>query len=154
MPRKKQAYLSQPRGPDHFFGLVSCFTPRQLHGVCERLVKHHRHTRSGFPDLTVWDPAAKRVAFVEVKGPGDRLSNKQVLWLEVLANLGIQAIVCHVEATNGKKIRRNSPVKKSPVKSPAKESPAKSPAAEKKVKKVTRKRKKARKTECSDEDFD
>ena len=115
---------------------MSCFTPRQLHGICERLVKHHRHTRSGFPDLTVWDPASKRVAFVEVKGPGDRLSNKQVLWLEVLAGLGLQALVCHVEATNGKKIsRRNSPAKAaaSPIK-------AASTAANQTQKKSRRKR--------------
>merc|ERR1712029_257740 len=72
------------RNVDHFLGLLACFKADQLHGICDRLVKHHRHTRSGFPDLTVWNPATKRVRFVEVKGPGDRLSNKQILWLEVL----------------------------------------------------------------------
>ena len=33
------------RSVDHFIGLLSCFTPQQLVGVCERLIKHHRHTR-------------------------------------------------------------------------------------------------------------
>ena len=119
----------------------------QLHGICQRLIKHHRHTRSGFPDLTVWDPASKRVAFVEVKGPGDRLSNKQVLWLEVLAGLGLEALVCHVEATNGKKIsRRNSPA--SPIKAAY--------TANQPQKKSRRKRKSAApvQAECSDEDFE
>ena len=40
---------------------------------------------------------------MEVKGPGDRLSNKQILWLEHLEALGVEAVVCHVEATNGRK---------------------------------------------------
>ena len=40
---------------------------------------NHRHTRSGFPDLTMWDTNNHRVVFVEVKGPNDRLSNKQIL---------------------------------------------------------------------------
>lgn len=30
-----------------------------LAAVCERLAKDHRFTRSGFPDLVVWDPLNK-----------------------------------------------------------------------------------------------
>ena len=36
---------------------------------------------------------------VEVKGPNDRLSTKQVLWLDYLLEFGAQAEVCHVEGT-------------------------------------------------------
>ena len=32
---------------------------KQLRGILERLVKRHRHTRSGFPDLTMWNPDKK-----------------------------------------------------------------------------------------------
>ena len=28
-------------------------------GICERLAKHHRFTRSGLPDLIVWNPQTK-----------------------------------------------------------------------------------------------
>lgn len=42
-------------------GLALSFTRKQLRGICERLLKNHRHTRSGFPDLTLWDPDKKRV---------------------------------------------------------------------------------------------
>jgi len=35
--------------------------------------------------------------FVEVKGPGDRLSDKQVVWLDVLTSLDLEAEVCHVQ---------------------------------------------------------
>ena len=34
---------------------------------------------------------------VEVKGPGDRLSTKQILWLEYLINIGADAEVCYVK---------------------------------------------------------
>ena len=41
---------------------------------------------------------------VEVKSPNDRLSNKQILWIEHLRGLGVDAVVCHVEAVGGKRI--------------------------------------------------
>jgi len=34
---------------------------------------------------------------VEVKGPNDRLSAKQTLWLDFLVSLGVEAEVCHVQ---------------------------------------------------------
>ena len=62
----------------HLSGLVKCLRGQQVAGICGRMLKDHRHTRSGFPDLTLWDPEGGRCEVVEVKGPGDRLSNKQV----------------------------------------------------------------------------
>ena len=49
------------RGWEHLSGLALCLTRAQLRGVLERLVKRHRHTRSGFPDLTMWNPKRKTV---------------------------------------------------------------------------------------------
>ena len=92
------------RGWEHLSGLALCFTRAQLRGVLERLVKGHRHTRSGFPDLTLWNPDRKAVKIVEVKSPNDRLSNKQILWIDHLRRLGVDAVVCHVEAFGGKRI--------------------------------------------------
>jgi len=37
------------------------------------------------------------VQIVEVKGPGDRLSTKQILWLDFLTRIGVDAEVCHVK---------------------------------------------------------
>ena len=34
---------------------------------------------------------------VEVKGPGDRLSDRQVAWLSRLVRWGVDAEVCYVE---------------------------------------------------------
>ena len=67
------------------------------------MIKNHRHTRSGFPDLTMWNPETKTCQIVEVKGPNDRLSKKQILWIDYLSKLGIKAVVCRVEAIGHKK---------------------------------------------------
>merc|ERR1711934_715958 len=39
-----------------------------------------------------------------VKGPGDRLSTKQILWVRFLNSVGLPAEVCHVVATGSKGI--------------------------------------------------
>jgi hypothetical protein len=83
--------------------------------------------------LTVWNPDLAVCHFVEVKGPSDRLSAKQILWIEYLNNHGITSIVCHVEAMNARKLppsksgcnespqkKKNSPRKPTPKKTPPK----------------------------------
>lgn len=42
---------------------------------------------------------------VEVKGPHDRLSPKQMLWLSELHKLGAAVEVCHVQDVGGKSQR-------------------------------------------------
>ena len=100
---------------NHLLSLLKCFSGDQLSGLCRRLIMNHRHTRSGFPDLTMWDVHGSRVIFIEVKGPNDRLSNKQILWLDYLNAIGIEAKVCHVEDGNGMRSREVSEKKRSPV---------------------------------------
>lgn len=39
---------------------------------------------------------------VEVKGPNDRLSHKQMIWLHELQKLGAAVEVCHVAAVGAK----------------------------------------------------
>ncbi|KAJ4462021.1 hypothetical protein PAPYR_1183 [Paratrimastix pyriformis] len=50
--------------------------------------------------LPPWSPAAlppeRECLFVEVKGPRDHLSDRQVVWLNMLISAGIQAHVCRV----------------------------------------------------------
>ena len=36
-----------------------------------------------------------------MKGPGDRLSHKQMMWLDYLLKLGVDAEVCHVKRKCG-----------------------------------------------------
>ncbi|GFT37748.1 hypothetical protein NPIL_467591 [Nephila pilipes] len=99
---------------DHFIdleyvqGLIRCFGNDILSGICERLAMDFRFTRSGVPDLVVWNPEAQHVKIVEVKGPGDKLSSKQILWLDYLIQLGADAEVCLVEAVASKKLRKET----------------------------------------------
>ncbi|NWI61789.1 FAN1 nuclease, partial [Calyptomena viridis] len=82
--------------------LVSCLGGTFLSGVCRRLSRDLRHCRGGLPDLVVWSTHTRHFKLVEVKGPNDRLSHKQMLWLSELKQLGAAVEVCHVQAVGGK----------------------------------------------------
>ncbi|NXA04465.1 FAN1 nuclease, partial [Sapayoa aenigma] len=82
--------------------LVSCLGGTFLSGVFRRLSKDLRHCRGGLPDLVVWSTHTQHFKLVEVKGPNDRLSHKQMLWLSELKKLGAAVEVCHVQAVGGK----------------------------------------------------
>nr|XP_039253091.1 fanconi-associated nuclease 1-like isoform X2 [Styela clava] len=85
-------------------GFVACIGGKVLSGIFRRLAKDLRHTRSGLPDLVVWNPIQKIYKMVEVKGPGDRLSTNQKLWIDELMRLGANIEVCKVIAIGGKKL--------------------------------------------------
>ncbi|XP_062580052.1 fanconi-associated nuclease 1-like [Saccostrea cucullata] len=89
----------------HAQGLVSCMGGRTLSQMLERFVKNPRHTRSGFPDLTLWNPQTGVLKICEVKGPNDRLSHKQILWIDYLVSLGVDAEVCYVKAVGSKRLK-------------------------------------------------
>nr|KAG5688741.1 hypothetical protein BaRGS_002065 [Batillaria attramentaria] len=93
---------------DQIKGLISCVGGRVLAGILGRYAVQPRHTRGGFPDLTLWNTDTKQLKICEVKGPGDRLSHKQMLWLDHLLKLGVDAEVCHVKAVGAKKLKRSS----------------------------------------------
>uniref|UniRef100_A0A4X2L8F6 Fanconi-associated nuclease n=1 Tax=Vombatus ursinus TaxID=29139 RepID=A0A4X2L8F6_VOMUR len=82
--------------------LVSCFGGPFLSGVCRLLATDLRHHRGGLPDLVVWNTPNNHFKLVEVKGPNDRLSHKQMIWLDELQKLGAQVEVCHVVAVGAK----------------------------------------------------
>ncbi|NXC39776.1 FAN1 nuclease, partial [Penelope pileata] len=85
--------------------LVSCLGGVFLSGVFRRLSKDLRHCRGGLPDLVVWSSHSNHFKLVEVKGPNDRLSHKQMLWLSELKKLGAAVEVCHVQAVGAKSKR-------------------------------------------------
>jgi len=87
------------RNQDYLRGLVMCFEPAKLAKIMERMIKDHRTYRSGLPDLTCWNPETKEIRIVEVKGPGDKLSYKQILWIRFFISIGILTEVCHVDPT-------------------------------------------------------
>ncbi|KAL6740968.1 hypothetical protein Aduo_014270 [Ancylostoma duodenale] len=81
---------------DDFLEFLFCCPRSGLLAVLRRVITDYRNCRSGFPDLTMWNTKTKKVAVVEVKGPGDRLSTKQRLWLDYFMRHDIRAEVCHV----------------------------------------------------------
>ncbi|XP_048812367.1 fanconi-associated nuclease 1 [Lagopus muta] len=85
--------------------LVSCLGGTFLSGVFRRLSKDLRHCRGGLPDLVVWSTHSNHFKLVEVKGPNDRLSHKQMIWLSELKKLGAAVEVCHVQAVGAKSKR-------------------------------------------------
>ncbi|KAH0619817.1 hypothetical protein JD844_014115 [Phrynosoma platyrhinos] len=85
--------------------LACCFGGPFLSGVFRRLSKDLRHCRGGLPDLVVWRTEDQQFKLVEVKGPNDRLSHKQMLWLAELQRLGAAVEVCHVVAIGAKSKR-------------------------------------------------
>ncbi|NXQ65661.1 FAN1 nuclease, partial [Quiscalus mexicanus] len=85
--------------------LVSCLGGTFLSGVFRRLSRDLRHCRGGLPDLLVWRSHSQHFKLVEVKGPNDRLSPKQMLWLSELHQLGAAVEVCHVQDVGGKSKR-------------------------------------------------
>ncbi|KAM3870555.1 fanconi-associated nuclease 1 [Diretmus argenteus] len=82
--------------------LVSCLSGAFLGGVITRMAKDFRHCRAGLPDLVVWSTSNNSYKLVEVKGPSDRLSQKQQIWLDELQKLGADVEVCHVTATGAR----------------------------------------------------
>ncbi|XP_052242261.1 fanconi-associated nuclease 1-like isoform X2 [Dreissena polymorpha] len=92
-------------GLDTHQHLVSCMGGPVISGILGRYVRDPRHTRSGFPDLTLWNTDTRTFKICEVKGPNDRLSTKQILWIDFLLKLGVDAEVCYVKAVGAKRLK-------------------------------------------------
>jgi hypothetical protein len=82
-----------PDGPT-LLSVIQYWTPAALATVLERMLSNLRHWRQGFPDLTLIDPDG--LCFIEVKGPGDRLSEWQEEWHSLLLEQGMRVEVCRV----------------------------------------------------------
>merc|ERR1712042_278741 len=99
--------------------LILCFDPVSLAAVMERMIRDHRSTRSGLPDLTVWNSSTRQLKCVEVKGPGDKLSTKQILCVRFLNSVGVETEVCHVLPLGSLVGNSRSPDKRNNMKSTA-----------------------------------
>ncbi|KAL2093370.1 hypothetical protein ACEWY4_010682 [Coilia grayii] len=82
--------------------LVRCMGGPFLAEVMLRMARDYRHCRGGLPDLVVWNTHTHSYKLVEVKGPNDRLSQKQQIWLDELNCWGADVEVCHVTAIGGR----------------------------------------------------
>ena len=90
---------------DELQGLIKCFHSNQLANLCKYLAQNYRYCRSGGPDLCVWSTETNKFKFVEVKGPGDRLSFKQIVWLDFFIQNSIDCEVCYVKGKHSKRLR-------------------------------------------------
>ena len=76
---------------------LDCIPAIHLKKLFERILVDITSNRSGFPDLIQFWPAEKRYRMLEVKGPGDRLQDNQIRWLDYCITHDIPVAVCYVQ---------------------------------------------------------
>lgn len=75
---------------------LDCLPAAHLKLWFERLLRDIRSNRSGLPDLVRFWPAERRYELIEVKGPGDRLQDNQIRWLDYCIGHGMPVRVLDV----------------------------------------------------------
>lgn len=75
---------------------LACIPATHLKQCFRRLLQDIRSNRAGMPDLIQLWPDEGRYRMVEVKGPGDRLQDNQLRWLDFCREHGLPVAVCHV----------------------------------------------------------
>ena len=76
---------------------LACIPARHLQIAFKRLMHDVRSNRSGLPDLIQFWPREQRYQMIEVKGPGDRLQDNQLRWLDYFQEHGLPVSVCYVQ---------------------------------------------------------
>jgi tetratricopeptide (TPR) repeat protein len=76
---------------------LHCLPAEHLRHWFRRLLLDIKANRSGMPDLIQFYPAEQRYRMIEVKGPGDRLQDNQLRWLDFCAEHGMPVVVCYVQ---------------------------------------------------------
>jgi hypothetical protein len=76
---------------------LDCIPAAHLKQWCERILLDIKANRSGFPDLIQFWPAERRYNMIEVKGPGDRLQDNQLRWIEYCAAHDMPISVCYLQ---------------------------------------------------------
>ncbi|VFR41733.1 Hypothetical protein, restriction endonuclease-like VRR-NUC domain [plant metagenome] len=76
---------------------LDCIPAGHLARWFARLLADIKTNRSGLPDLVCFWPAERRYELIEVKGPGDRLQDNQIRWLDYAQRHGLPVRVCHVQ---------------------------------------------------------
>ncbi|MEB0080146.1 VRR-NUC domain-containing protein [Pseudomonas sp. CCI3.2] len=76
---------------------LHCLPADHLRHWFRRLLLDIKANRSGMPDLIQFYPAEQRYRMIEVKGPGDRLQDNQLRWLDFCAEHGMPVVVCYVQ---------------------------------------------------------
>ena len=76
---------------------LDCIPALHLRRSFERILLDIKANRSGFPDLIQFWPAERRYNMIEVKGPGDRLQDNQLRWIDYCAQHQMPIAVCYLQ---------------------------------------------------------
>jgi hypothetical protein len=76
---------------------LACLPAAHLKACFQRILADIKTNRAGLPDLIQFWPEQRRYRLIEVKGPGDRLQDNQLRWLEFCARHEIPVDVCYVQ---------------------------------------------------------
>ncbi|KAK4048785.1 hypothetical protein OIV83_004551 [Microbotryomycetes sp. JL201] len=76
--------------------IVDCIGGPGLAPIMTMFCEDYENRVGGIPDLCIWNHSDKVCKFVEVKGPGDHLSETQKVWIDVLLSANVQVELCHV----------------------------------------------------------
>ncbi|NRR30599.1 VRR-NUC domain-containing protein [Oxalobacteraceae bacterium] len=76
---------------------LACIPASHLACSFERILADVKANRSGFPDLIQFWPAEQRYTMIEVKGPGDRLQDNQLRWIDYCAEHQMPVAVCYLQ---------------------------------------------------------
>ena len=76
---------------------LECLPAAHLKLFFMRMLQDISHNRTGLPDLIQFWPSENRYELIEIKGPGDKLQDNQIRWLQYCSLHGIPAHVCHVQ---------------------------------------------------------
>jgi hypothetical protein len=74
-----------------------CLPAEHLKHCFERLLGDIQANRAGMPDLIQFWPEQQRYRMIEVKGPGDRLQDNQLRWIEFCSQHAMPVTVCYVQ---------------------------------------------------------
>jgi hypothetical protein len=76
---------------------LDCIPAAHLKLWCRRILADVKDNRTGFPDLIQFRPGEGRYDMIEVKGPGDRLQDNQLRWIEYCGAHGMPITVCYLQ---------------------------------------------------------
>jgi tetratricopeptide (TPR) repeat protein len=76
---------------------LACLPAEHLKHWFNRLLLDIKANRAGMPDLIQFWPQHKTYRMIEVKGPGDRLQDNQLRWLEFCHEHQMPVAVCYVQ---------------------------------------------------------
>jgi hypothetical protein len=80
--------LGLPR-PRHLELALRCIPAAHLKLWFQRILQDVKDNRTGFPDLIQFWPGRGRYEMIEVKGPGDRLQDNQLRWIDYCKEHGM-----------------------------------------------------------------